>query len=144
MDPNHSAAIELLQAAVKQGGAVELTVESDSMAPLIPQRSVITLEPVSACQIRFGDCAVFSVNDELWVHRLLGGDRARTYFRSKGDNRIYFDGRIPTSAIVGRVINVRLPDGRNVTRNYTVNTVVGACSFAIGCAGALFRRFRGR
>lgn len=142
-DPAYTAAAELLITALEAGRVVEFRVESDSMWPYFPVGTLLEVDPVRPEKLHFGDCVLYVVDSEIWVHRLVGFGQSEggRYFRTKGDHRLLFDGRIPADRLIGRVRAFRRPNLASKSPHRTIGIVLAAGSFSVGCLGALWRRF---
>ena len=93
--------------AVLDGGAsFRFEATGGSMFPLIRDRDVVTIAPLTGNPPRLGDIVAFvtSRSQKLMVHRVIR--IVDDSFLIKGDNRDSADGLIPMANILGRVIKV--------------------------------------
>lgn len=100
-----AAFAELMEAVLERDVPFRFTAHGSSMTPFIRDGDVLIVAPLSS-PLRRGDVVPFinPANNELLVHRIL--DISREGCLLKGDNNSVPDGRIPTSAIIGRVDRV--------------------------------------
>ena len=79
-------------------------VVSASMAPEIPQGSMVLVRPVSAMEIRSGDVIAFEREGTVVTHRVLTVNSAEMEFVTKGDANPDADFvPVPFASLIGRV-----------------------------------------
>jgi len=114
-----------------------------SMLPRIKEGDELLVQH-GTYRIRLGDVVVFKAAGELITHRLLSIKRHsdRKIYLMKGDNRRGFDGPIPESSVVGRVVRIRRGHKSiDLERSHTrfLNLGMAAFSYAVGCLYKLAR-----
>ncbi len=99
--------VPFAQAAVAQGRALWLTVEGDSMRPILRPGDRILIQPGSS--LRPGNLITFTDGTDLCTHRLIGkaGRARKTVLFTKGDLSCRWDQPIPVEAVLGKVIAVQ-------------------------------------
>lgn len=99
------AVAELMEAVLGKGFPFRLAAPGISMTPFICDGDVITIRALSA-PLRKGDVVAFRqpYTAQLKVHRIL--HVLPEGYLIQGDNTSEPDGRIPVSAIIGRVVRV--------------------------------------
>ena len=97
---------ELIAAVCGRGASLRLRAGGNSMAPLIRDGDVITVDPAADRRPGLGDIVVCSLpgTESFLVHRIVGSDPRR--IRLKGDNCRREDGVFGRGAIRGVVSRV--------------------------------------
>jgi signal peptidase I len=106
---------ELLRESLRLGGRPQLTVTSNSMAPLLRQGDRILLEAADVATLRPGDVVVYAGSDSLISHRYWCNVRqsGTVMFLTKGDRQRGYDTPWRPEQLVGRVV-ARNRDGRQL------------------------------
>lgn len=104
----------MAHAAVQQGQALWVTVNGDSMRPLIVSGDRILIEPVDSPRI--GDLITFYEMSTLCTHRVIGRVKkaGELLLRTKGDCCGQWDLPIPVESILGKVAVIQKGDRRLV------------------------------
>lgn len=91
---------------MQQGHHPGLTLDSDSMAPLLRCGDQIFLEPVAYTQLRPGDVITVLKQSQFLTHRYWGTIRKgnSVFLITRGDRPLIFDPLWPASSLVGRVV----------------------------------------
>ena len=110
----HSAM--MAHAALQQGQALWVTVNGDSMRPLIISGDRLLIEPVDSPRI--GDLITFYEMSTLCTHRVIGKMKqaGKLLFRTKGDYCGQWDLPIPVEAILGKVAIIQKGDRQLVLK----------------------------
>lgn len=103
----------LLRSNLAPGTVVTLTMQTGSMAPLIPVGATLEVKSTTGVDCRVGDVVVFRRASQLVAHRLLfgWGHEPGGWFLQRGDS-ISNAGVIRADAIVGRVVAVITPNAK--------------------------------
>jgi len=105
---------ELAPAALTDVGAIRVQVGGGSMAPLLPDHSVVVVERVAPSEIRRADTVLLEAAPErLLLHRVLRIRRSSRgrQFLIKGDRLGCCDGWYDEGAVLGRMTRVQRPGG---------------------------------
>jgi len=97
------ALIDLLQAVLNKGVPFRFMAKGFSMSPFIKDDDIITVSPLSADSLRYGQMVAFRHPEtkKLSIHRIIK-NRGDLHL-VKGDNVPQADGYIPRKNIIGRV-----------------------------------------
>ena len=100
--------------AVRQGHGLWVTVNGDSMRPLLVSGDRIFIEPVDSPRI--GDLITFYEMSTLCTHRVIGRVKkaGALLLRTKGDCCGQWDLPIPLKSILGKVAVIQKGDRRLV------------------------------
>ena len=101
----HSAM--MAHATAQQGHGLWVTVNGDSMRPLIDSGDRLLIEPVDS--LRMGDLITFYETSILCTHRVIGKVKkaGELWFQTKGDCCGHWDQPISPEAIVGKVVAIQ-------------------------------------
>ena len=88
-----------------QRASAWIKAQGDSMRPLIAPGAQLLVE-FGATPLRVGEIVVFSQNERLVAHRLVGWRPGRGWI-AKGDAEAYIDGLLEPSDLLGVVRSVR-------------------------------------
>jgi signal peptidase I len=103
-DTDHLAA--LLRDSLQNGRQPQLTVTSNSMAPLIRAGDLIVIAAAGA-NLQPGDIITFENSSGLLTHRfwgfLSGNDHDRPLLITRGDKPLWFDPPLEPANVVGRI-----------------------------------------
>lgn len=112
-EPVQTSLADMLRQALSEGTQAQLTLSSDSMAPLLCQGDRLLLKSVQVDQLQPGDIVVVADSDGLLVHRFWGyhGPPRSVELVLRGDSLAYFDRPVPATDLVGIVV-ARLRSGR--------------------------------
>jgi signal peptidase I len=104
----HSAM--MAQVGLQYGQTLWVTVNGDSMWPLIVPGDRLLLEPVDS--LRIGDLITFYEVSTLCTHRVMGKIKkaGELLLRTKGDCCGQWDQPIPVESIVGKVVAIQKRD----------------------------------
>lgn len=96
----------LLRESMNEGQQPQLTINSNSMAPLLQSGDQIILTPVTPEQIQPGDLLTLTTESDLLTHRYWGhwhqGDTV--CLLTRGDRPLLYDKPWPIDSLIGRVI----------------------------------------
>jgi hypothetical protein len=96
----------LLRESIEKGQQPQLTINSNSMAPLLESGDQIILASVTLEQIQPGDLLTLTTESYLLTHRYWGrrqhADVVRIYTR--GDHMLLFDSPWSVDCLIGRVV----------------------------------------
>ncbi len=103
---------------LQKGGLFRFKAGGCSMSPFVPDGSIITVEPVEADAVRFGDVVLYASESRTVVHRVLGrcllhGESA---FLIRGDYLSTGVESVPATHVLGRVVRVQR-QGKTVRLN---------------------------
>ncbi len=104
-----TAVVELLQ----QGDPVCFTAAGNSMHPLIPSGSAVTVRPFRATDAKPGAILLFQHGRRLVLHRLVRIDPADRTARFCGDMNHRGHESVALTAILGTALSAVRPDGTN-------------------------------
>ena len=112
MKSNSFSHYQQVVAILASNQTVQLPMLSGSMSPTLPVNSLVTITPLLGESPHSGDIIVFQENGSLTAHRLIFSLKLGNYHRffQKGDCNP-FGRMIPYEAIVGTIVNVKLPQG---------------------------------
>jgi hypothetical protein len=118
----------------REGKFAEINVTGVSMAPLIPDRSTLTVR-FGRQGLVSGDVVLYQTPEKIIAHRVLrlgrGGQRWG-YLKVKGDPLRHGDaGWIPVEDVLGRVVAVKRPDGRTILLNDLTGRIANRMAAAI-------------
>ena len=96
----------LLRDSLSKGQQPRLTINSNSMTPLLRQGDEIIIESVTLEQLEPGDILTLTTDSYLLTHRYWGQEQqeGNTYLITRGDQPLVFDPLWPTAALMGRVL----------------------------------------
>lgn len=94
------------------GGETSLQVSGYSMYPLLAPGETVVVRHSDA-NIHAGDIVAFKRGRRIVVHRVLRvyDLRGETVLLCRGDNNLFLDARVLTSAILGKVIAIEKSNG---------------------------------
>lgn len=78
-------------------------VETGSMAPSIPQGSVVYIRPADAAQIAAGDVIAYRADGAVVIHRVVQNRTVEGKFITQGDANTVEDAPVSYAALVGRM-----------------------------------------
>lgn len=112
-EPAQTLLAEMLRQALTEGKQTQLTLSSDSMAPLLRHGDRLLLQSAQVDQLQPGDIVVVADSDGLLVHRFWAyRDPPRPVaLVLRGDSLAYFDRPVLATDLVGVVV-ARLRNGR--------------------------------
>jgi hypothetical protein len=112
-EPGPGLLAEMLRQALSKGKQAQLTLDSDSMAPLLRQGDRLLLQSVRVEELQIGDIVVIADSSGLLVHRFWAyRDPLRPVeLVLRGDSLSYFDRPVPGTNLLGIVV-ARLRNGR--------------------------------
>lgn len=97
-----------LVSVMPEGGALRLSVTSNSMAPLLRPGDTLVAEVIAPGALQCGDIVVVHCDDELITHRfIVAGAQG---WRTRGDNARGPDPAVAAQLIVGRGVTVERGD----------------------------------
>mgnify|MGYP001387729066 CR=1 FL=1 len=101
--------IEVLVALLREGETIQARFRGGSMRPLLDERSLITIAPIDARQLRRGDVVLCRRGGVFFVHRYLG---SRTighaeHIITRGDSTLPCDQPTAISNVLGIVTQTR-------------------------------------
>ncbi len=93
---------------LRLGYAVRFRAGGQSMHPTIKDGEMITVEPVTPCDIKRGDILLYQFKKGAIAHRVLRVERedAQLQFILRGDSSVTCDAPVRAEKILGRVISV--------------------------------------
>ena len=106
---------------LRQGYAVRFRAPGQSMAPTIPNDTVITVEPLAAdAPIDVGDVVLARINTRLIAHRVIGveGQGTAAQFRLRGDAQASVVDCVARRAILGRLLYLQPHFGKHHRANF--------------------------
>lgn len=111
---SEKAIIEIIQAVMKGNHVLKIPAKGHSMDPLIKDKDIITISPVSKCRIGHGDVVAFirPSDERLVVHRIVW--KYKNIYDIKGDNLNVADRSIPRANIIGKVTKIERRGNDNV------------------------------
>lgn len=108
--PVGALTLEGLSAEIlNRGIPLRLQVQGASMAPLIRDGDILTLEPVNIRGISVGDAILFkSLKGNLMIHRVIQKKRSLNtfHFLTQGDQAADNDGWIASEQVFGKVTTI--------------------------------------
>jgi signal peptidase I len=106
---------ELLKESMSKGIHPKLTINSNSMTPLLWCGDEILLEPITIDQIESGDLLTLTTESDLLTHRYWRRlvQEGQEFLITRGDRPLLFDAPVRPEQIIGRVC-VRLRNGRQL------------------------------
>jgi len=131
----------LMEAVLEKKVPFRFTVYGSSMVPFICDGDVITIAPLHL-RLRRGEVVAFVTPccQQLTVHRIL--HCSQSGYLIKGDNNSATDGIVPTSSIIGRVIQVE-HQGRKAKVGLGVERVIIAWLSYLGLLKPVMLRVLG-
>lgn len=132
---------ELARIWIESGGG-HVPVSGSSMRPTFDDASRVWTSPESS--IRFGDIIVYTSEEMLVVHRVVGvrkaGQQTGVLLRTKGDGRPHLDPYlVPVTAILGRVIGIERGGRRYTLEGRGGRAYARLIGGASGLEGFLYR-----
>jgi hypothetical protein len=94
--------------AVARFGQFRIQARGNSMRPLIPDGTVVTLRPALR-EIHPGDIVAIDLGARLVVHRVLSNRDG--WIQTAGDSNRKADPKRPVADVIGVVSHVQLPNG---------------------------------
>lgn len=100
---------ELLRYSLQQGQQPFVTITSDSMAPLLRRGDQVQIEAAPWQALQPGDVVLVQAAVDLLTHRYWGSapQEQIVWLLLRGDRPLDFDGLLPASHLIGRVIGRR-------------------------------------
>lgn len=111
-------ALDLLRDHLAHDGQLRFRVVGECMAPLIEIDDEVELQAVQPTDLRVGDILLFDENSHFYTHRLLARPilaRNNWFLQTRGDRSPLRDHPWSANQLIGRVITVYKPDGRQVS-----------------------------
>ncbi|MBN1552512.1 signal peptidase I [bacterium] len=109
-----SVSVHVISSLLQDNLVVKTRVFGESMAPMIKNGDVITIERIDPQSVRPGDIlACVNSAEILVVHRLIqinSNDNGHNIFILKGDTQTCCDAPILSSQILGRVTTISKPN----------------------------------
>lgn len=101
-----AAVLELMRAVLERQSAFRFTARGQSMAPVIHDGDVLTIDPLAGYAPGIGDvvAARHPASERLLIHRIVGMTDTAVVLR--GDNNLQADGNIPRTHLLGIVTRV--------------------------------------
>ena len=97
---------------IASGKGFRFHARGRSMLPSIEDGDVLHVAPASTARLKIGDIVLFKKDGVLKAHRIVGKDKSKECFITRGDASTQTDGMVARGSIIGRIIAVESKDGR--------------------------------
>lgn len=108
---SNSRLLELARAVTERGAKFRFYATGGSMAPLIRDGDILTIQPLDGAP-GLGDVVAFlcSGHERMAVHRIIGS--RKDAYLVRGDAAGQSDGWVPRSRLLGKIIHIRRGEQR--------------------------------
>ncbi|MGB1252065.1 MAG: hypothetical protein ACPG8W_15715 [Candidatus Promineifilaceae bacterium] len=105
MSADVSTTAQLVRQLLAANGKALLTVESDSMEPLLLVNERIQIETITVAQLELGDIVTVVASDALYTHRYFGclTKHDARFLVTRGDQPLAYDPAWSEKQLLGRV-----------------------------------------
>src|SRR5437762_4047697 len=100
---------------IASGKGFRFQARGRSMFPSIEDGDVLHVAPAGTARLKIGDIVLFKKDGEFKAHRIVGKDKSKECFITRGDAGMQTDGMVSRESIVGRVVAVESKHGRLVS-----------------------------
>jgi signal peptidase I len=116
----------LFEDILNKGLFLRVKVTGKSMAPFLNGGEIVSIKKVRPEILHTGDLIFFkNRSGQPILHRIMGRQKKFNIilFQTKGDAFTAFDEPIPSSNILGRVINIEKPDSAGKSRTLDMESI---------------------
>ncbi len=117
---------ELSAEMLGRGNRIRFRAHGRSMAPLIRDGDVLTVEPARLADLRVGDVALHRLGSQVVAHRVVGRrvEDGQPVLRTRGDAALSAADRVPEGDVLGRVVE-RERGGKGVRVDRGLRRILG-------------------